>query len=175
MTDKPGRAWEDYISYDKDSGGFVWKKSPSSFVKAGSPAGCLDPQGYRYIGLNGHHYLAHRVAWFLTYGEWPKDQIDHINGNKSDNRICNLRDVGQIDNGRNQKMPVTNTSGVVGIVWLSKRQKWAARIKVNRVQKTIGIFNTLFDAVAARKSSEIANGFHANHGKAIHAAGVKTR
>jgi hypothetical protein len=74
-------------------------------AKAGNESGWMDNCGYFIIKLNRKTYKAHRIAWLLTYGSWPEDQIDHINGNGLDNRLENLRDVSNRENLRNKKIP----------------------------------------------------------------------
>ncbi len=154
------------LRFDHSTGDLIWVKPNSRNVKPGDIAGCVCPsQGYRLIGLKNKHYLGHRLAWMLYTGAWPVGQIDHINGCRSDNRIINLRDVGQIENGRNQRMPSSNTSGVVGVSWCKSKRKWSARIKVDRKQKNLGYFDSLDEAAKVRKKSEKHFGFHENHGK----------
>jgi hypothetical protein len=106
--------------------------------------------------------LAHRVAWFLFYGEWP-DKIDHINGNGCDNRIKNLRSVTTTENNRNMKLFKTNSSGVTGVYKVKDR--WNAMIWCGNKQINLGVFDTKDEAVAARKGAEKANGYHINHGE----------
>jgi len=104
--------------------------------------------------------MAHRVAWALHYGEWPKHEIDHINGNKRDNRIQNLRDVPHLLNQRNRGLRADNTSGADGVSWM-KAGFW----RVTVAGKYLGIFKDFEAAVAARKSAEQAHGYHVNHGR----------
>jgi hypothetical protein len=111
--------------------------------------------------------LAHRVAWALHYGEWPSDQIDHVNGDKTDNRLENLRIVTAQGNAKNRSLRSDNTSGHVGVYWVRETKKWSAQIKVDGRQKTIGSFESLEDAVKARKAAEDLNGYHANHGRRL--------
>ena len=92
-------------------------------------------------------------------------QIDHENGDRSDNRIANLRDVPPSENMRNVKRHITNTSGHVGVFWYKPRNKWVARITVNYTLHHLGYFTDIADAIAARKAAEIFYGFHKNHGR----------
>lgn len=104
------------LRYDAKTGNFYWIKPPKrSPVKVGDIAGSIHTKGYIQITIGGARYLAHRLAWFFEYGMWPSNQIDHINGNRSDNSIVNLRDVSNAENGRNAKRFVTNRSGVTGV------------------------------------------------------------
>ena len=118
-------------------------------------------RGYKMGRFNGRNYLAHRVAWFLSHSHWPKE-IDHINGKKADNRLCNLRDVTRRENTRN--LP-RRGDGPVGVAWLSNLQKWRARIKVCGQEKHLGVFETRAEAVMARRAAEREFGFHTNHGR----------
>lgn len=108
---------------------------------------------------------AHRVALALTNGEWPSS-VDHINGDRSDNRIANLRVVDHQTNMQNKKVYRTSVSGQHGVVPY-RHGKWQAYITVNKKRRHIGYFSNLQDAIAARKAAEAECGaFHANHGRA---------
>jgi hypothetical protein len=113
--------------------------------------------------LNKPHQ-AHRVAWAIHFGEWPKF-IDHINGDKTDNRIENLRAVSFVENTRNRKRPTNNSSGHAGIYWHTKERRWVARIGDGAGRKRLGSFLNLDDAVAARRKAEVDLGYHPNHGR----------
>jgi hypothetical protein len=138
------------LDYDPDTGVFVWKVSMRGVAK-GAVAGCLEKNRYIRISVDKTLYHAHRLAWFYVNGEWPSDVVDHINGNKSDNRIDNLQAVSQKVNVRKHKLFNTNTSGVSGVS-LSKG-KWRAR---DYAGKSLGYFENFDDAVAARRASEVA-------------------
>ena len=115
----------------------------------------------------GNLYYAHRVAWALHHGVWPTDDIDHENGNRSDNRITKLRDATHQQNMQNKKVYRSSVSGCHGVVPLRRRPgTWQAYITVNKKRRHIGYFTNLQDAIAARKDAEMECGaFHANHGR----------
>ncbi len=125
----------------------------------------VNTDGYRRGTIFGTRYYAHRIIWTIVHGEWPQDELDHINGNPSDNRLENLRVVTHQENGRNQKLYCSNTSGVVGVSWHKRDETWRAEIKVDGKKIHLGYFDSFDDAVAARAAAEIELGFHANHGR----------
>lgn len=122
------------LSYNKLDGTFTWIVNVSN-VRVGTQAGAPHAKGYTHIRIDRKHYLAHRLAWLYEYGEWPKDQLDHINRNKKDNRICNLRDVSGRENQCNNSR---NTSGFPGVSWMPKRGKWRAAIHIDGKNTHLG-------------------------------------
>lgn len=130
------------LSYDERSGVFTWRKS-------GSRAGKVQSRGYVQILIRGRAYYAHRLAWFYVHGEWPPSQIDHINCEKADNRIANLRLATRSQNQANRGVQPNNTSGFKGVTWCGPRGKWRAEIKVNRRKVCLGSFERLEDAAVA--------------------------
>ena len=153
-----------YLRYDAETGKIFWKLNKSSTGKAGNEAGGQNC-GYIRMKLNRKSYKAHRIAWLLTYGSWPEDQIDHINGNGLDNRLENLRDVSLIENLRNQKIPKNNTSGTIGVSFYKKDQYYQASIQINGKSKYLGYFKNKEEAIAARAAANIKYNFHENHGR----------
>ncbi len=133
---------KDMLDYDAGTGVFVWKTRPSKAVRAGDVAGCVEKRiGYITIGIAGRVYKAHRLAWLYVYGSWPKGLIDHINGNKADNRIDNLRDVFADGNSQNVRKPNRrNKSGFMGVIWF--QNKWRASMSVNGKSKWLGDYST---------------------------------
>jgi len=111
--------------------------------------------GYIRIRIDGRAYRAHRLAWLHFHGEWPSEQIDHINGFRSDNRIENLRQVSNAINGQNRKGPKSNNkSGYLGVHWNKKDRAYRAVIKANRVTHYLGSFQdpaTAYQAYLAAK------------------------
>ena len=127
--------------------------------------GSIHKHGYLQCRINGKHWKVHRLAWYLYYGELPKGDIDHINHDRTDNRICNLRDVTKKENGRNQSKPKRNTSGAVGVYMQKDRNRWYASIRVDGKNIFLGSFVEYHEAVNARKNAEVLYGFHENHGE----------
>jgi len=152
------------FDYDTETGNLISKVARKRSI-AGSVAGGVDLRGYTIISVDNSLYKAHRLVWLHFYGDWPDGPIDHINGVKTDNRLSNLRLVTQVINLRNQKLRSTNSSGVCGVCWHKKRNKWMAYIYINYERKDLGLFEDKEDAIAARKQAEFAYGFHPNHGK----------
>ena len=142
------------LHYDPETGIFTWKVSTARNVKVGAVAGSVNGGGYLQIMVLSRLYKAHRLAWFYMYGEWPKLNIDHINRNPSDNRQVNLRDVTQKQNGQNASKRSDNTSGCTGVSWHKQRSKWQAHIRHNHKLIHLGLFESLEDAIAARKAAE---------------------
>ena len=138
----------DILSYNPETGDFLWKVSRQG-RKFGIPTGYLGRDGARTIRIDRTSYLAHRLAWFHYYGQWPKDQIDHINCNRSDNRIVNLRESSQLENRHNIRKNSNNTSGYKGVSWHADTAKWRARITYMHKEYHLGLFDTAEEAHAA--------------------------
>ncbi len=124
-----------------------------------------DSHGYHHGTVNGVSFRAHRVIWAMHSSE-PFDQIDHVNGVRTDNRLENLRPADDASNRKNQKRPKDNTSGHIGICWNKNASKWMAEIKSGGVREYLGLFVELADAVKAREEAQVRHGFHPNHGRA---------
>lgn len=116
------------LNYDPETGEFNWLVKPRNRASIGGVAGHLRKNGYREISIKGKKYYAHRLAWLYMTGSWPKEHIDHINGNPSDNRFCNLREATRSQNMHNQGVCSNNTSGYKGVCWHKSNQKWEACI-----------------------------------------------
>lgn len=153
------RNLESLFGYDPETGEITRKSGAKAFTTS-------DTHGYLQGRVNGVLMLAHRVAWALHYKKWPENQVDHINGCRTDNRLCNLRSANQVENARNAKRRKDNTSGAVGVCWHPRNKKWMARISANGRQRTLGYFASIEDAKAARKDAEREHGYHKNHGRA---------
>lgn len=153
------------LSYDPETGILRWLVTRGP-AKKGREAGWLDKtNGYRSIKINRHPLKAHRIAWALHTGAWPTDEIDHIEGIRDDNRIEKLRDSSRPENSKNMARPFNNISGVIGVSWDNKAQRWISTIMVNFTNINLGRFHSFEEAVAARQAAEIKYGFHENHGR----------
>ena len=131
----------DLLRYEPDTGDFYWRIR-RGWVPAGAKAGTFAPDGYVKINVFGWPRKAHRIAWLMVTGEWPAPgvDIDHINHNRSDNRWGNLRLASRSQNMGNSIPHRDSLSGVKGLTWLHKRQKWQVRICVQGKRKTLGYF-----------------------------------
>lgn len=119
------------VSYDKTTGVFTRLVSNSGYTKVGDEVGSKQISGYLAAQLDGKKYLVHRLAWLYVYGDFPEEHIDHINGIRIDNRICNLRTVNHIVNGQNRnKSNSGSVSGLLGVCWSKDRNMWLAQIKL---------------------------------------------
>lgn len=139
---------KDELSYEPDTGLFDWKVSKSG-RRLRPFVGTLNGKGYRTLRFEGTSILAHRVAWFLMTGEFPKKTIDHINGCRSDNRWCNLREATQQQNSMNRGPQTNNKSGYVGVSWHKKCKRWRAEINAKGRKIHIGMFKNIEDAARA--------------------------
>lgn len=151
------------LEYEAGSGVFKWRKRTSNRIRVGDIAGVRAVNGYTYIAIDNYRLLAHRVAWFYVYGEWPKEQIDHINRDRADNRLANLREASVSGNACNGTLRSTNTSGYRGVS-LDKRKtkkKWLAQIVKDGHQICIGYFLTKEEAYDAYRRA--ATEFHGQY------------
>lgn len=119
--------------------------------------------GYRTGDIFNFTAAAHRVAWALGSGNWPKHEVDHINGIRDDNRFSNLRDVSTQTNRKNVGIR-KNTSGVLGVSWNSERGRWVAQITIDGKNTYLGSFDTIGEAAEVRRQASLKHGFHPNHG-----------
>jgi hypothetical protein len=163
----------DWLRYEPETGHFYWLKTSSPRGKAGARAGGIGNQGYAKIKIHGKTYQAHRLAWWFAYNKWPENEIDHINGDRSDNRLKNLRDVPRSLNQRNSARRRDNISGIVGVhrvinkntgywvaTWFDNKicQKW---FNVNK----LGEETALLSAIEYRKEKQRElGGFTERHG-----------
>ena len=139
----------DFLRYDPIQGEFRWQRRTAQTVKKDDVAGSIDSKGYRVIRLHGRYYKAHRLAWYLTFGRWPRDQIDHINGIRDDNRLVNLREASNKENKRNSRLQKNNTTGLKGVYPVRHGNKWKAQIMVDGMSFFLGCFLSREEAHAA--------------------------
>lgn len=169
------------LDYNPLTGLLFWKERPASvFQKTGkSPQHQANMwnvknsgkeafrklhDGYNVGKVFGVTLRAHRVIWAMETGEWPKQMIDHINGNRSDNRWLNLREVDNKSNTRNCSLRPTNKSSHAGVAFYKRTGRWRAFVRFNYKQIHLGYFQTLEDAIAARKLAQAKLNFSERHG-----------
>lgn len=171
------------FSYDADTGVLIWRERSSWMFSngrdgqdrnaakwnarfAGKEAGSIQAKGYRVVMLGKRPWLAHRLIWAMVSGQWPpKDmQIDHINHDRADNRLRNLRLVSAADNSRNK---AATSNGAFGIYWRERLNKWEASIRAEGRTIYLGVFDLYEDALSTRREAERAHGFHLNHGRTV--------
>lgn len=172
------RLW-DTFNYDPESGVLVWKNRPRRMFKntqawlsantrlAGKQVKSLHNSGYLTVRFEYKALLVHRVIWCMVHGDFPQDgfELDHINGDRTDNRFINLRLVDRTANCQNMGLRSDNASGHVGVYWHRRASKWCAIIKADKKRYHLGLYSELEFAVAARKKAEVKHGFHPNHGR----------
>lgn len=141
------------LAYDADTGAFTWLVALSRRIRPGRKAGSLNGNGYVQIRVFGRIYAAHRLAWLYVHGEWPPEQIDHMNGDRADNRIANLRPATATQNHANMRRPRDNTSGSKGVYWDKANSKWVANVRIGGKTKYLGRFDRIEDAAAAYKNA----------------------
>lgn len=152
------------LRYEPDTGRLFWKPRTAEHFEgglvsaqtkanrfnghfAGREAFTAKSDGYHIGNLGGQMLKAHRVAWAIYYGEWPQNHIDHINRDRGDNRIANLRDATRHENNRNFPSAKGSSSRFVGVH--RKRNKWCAQIKIDGKSTHIGTFDTEAEAANA--------------------------
>lgn len=138
------------LKYCSDTGKVYWRVSPCNATKKGEEIGRLMPDGYRTAKVDYVTYPVHRIVWLLVHGEFPKQCIDHIDGNRSNNRVENLRDVSRGLNQRNRMKSKNNTSGVTGVCWDKRYCRWVSKVKVDGRTTFLGGFQTVEEAKAVR-------------------------
>lgn len=142
----------EWFALDANTGVLFWRKRPSrGCVFAGDKAGSIDGQGYLRIKLLGRSHLAHRIVWVHHYGSPPQLEVDHINGDRSDNRIANLRDVDRAANNQNRRKSQSSnrSSTLIGATFEINMKKWKAQISVNKKRIHLGYFESAEQAHAA--------------------------
>lgn len=142
------------LKYEIKTGEFKWIIRISKKVKVGDTAGTFDKKGYCRIAIKGIRYQAHRLAWLYIYGHFPKEYIDHIDGNPRNNRIENLRECTLAENSQNIRAHIDAFSKYVGVSWYKRYGKWRAKIQLNGKEKCLGYFDTEDQAFNAYKKEK---------------------
>lgn len=142
------------FNYNQNTGKLFWKKDVSKKVKKGDEAGSVNSCGYCQIRIKEKNYKAHRIIWLHVHGYFPENPLDHINRDRLDNRIENLREVSQQCNLRNTGNFKHNTSGIKGVHFYKRVGKWCAKIMINRKSKSLGSYHDFDNAVCARLAGE---------------------
>ena len=159
---------KEILEYQCETGDFIWKYRTSNRIKINDIAGCKhttkDGKTYILIRIDSVLYSAHRLAWFYVYGNWPLNEIDHIDGNGTNNKLNNLREATREINSKNIRLRTDNKTGHSGINWREDLRKWRVSISIGGKLKYYGCYKHKVDAVIARKMAEYENGFHLNHG-----------
>jgi len=147
--------------YDEETGHLFWTNDPSVTprVRGKRALGALSGSGYHFGSLDGRYLQSHRVIWKLSTGVDP-EEIDHIDGDRSNNRLSNLRSVDHRKNCRSRGMFSTNTSGSTGVSWIKRDQKWMASIYVEGRARNLGLFGSKEAAIEARSIAEEAQGYN---------------
>ena len=143
--------------FEYKEGNLYWKIKTARRIKIGDKAGCVDGNGYACLRINSVRYRMHRIIWAYHYDAIPSNlQIDHIDGNKLNNIIKNLRLATHSQNNSNNKHARRDSkSNILGVYWHKTRSKWTAQINSNKKKIYLGLFVNQEDAIAARKAAEL--------------------
>lgn len=153
-----------WLDYNPETGIITWKLSIGR-AKAGKIAGNINQYGYIELHFKTKSYLAHRVAYSLVHGDISDKFIDHINGIRDDNRICNLRAASREENQRNSKRRKDNKTGIKGVQYVERDKHYVATIRNGGKQIALGFFKNIEDAKSAREDAALKlHGEFANHG-----------
>ncbi|MDO8972094.1 MAG: HNH endonuclease signature motif containing protein [Saprospiraceae bacterium] len=150
MKDLTQTRLHELFGLNTETGELIWRVSKGS-KKQGNIAGSINKKGYRCIKIDGRNYKAHRLVWLYTFGSWPKDQLDHIDGNRSNNRLDNLRECTHGENQQNLAPKTGGTSNYPGIYWAKHVQKWQVSIRIKGKSEYLGLFTNELEAAEAYK------------------------
>lgn len=157
MIELPVETIKELLCYDPESGTFTWRVSGRrGKPTAGVIAGCKEPRGYVQIRIMKRLYWAHRLAWAYVNGAWPVGEVDHLDGDKGNNRIANLRDGSKASNMQNLRVALRSnkSSGLLGAHWSARLQRWKASITVDGRSKHLGVFDSASEAHQAYVSAK---------------------
>lgn len=145
----------EFFRYEPSSGKLFWKKSSGKKVKVGAEVGCIKKDtGYRVFRLHGENQYVHRVVMLIITGGYDeKLQVDHIDHDRLNNRPENLRLVSQHENLKNVSKKARNTSGVVGVSYITRDRRWVAQIYIDKKSTNLGYFKTLEGGGRSKKGS----------------------
>ena len=152
------------VNYNPDTGEFSWLVAKGG-NRIGDQAGSVNDQGYLCIRILRKIYRAQRLAWLYFYGKYPIGVVDHIDGNRLNNKISNLREVTKSVNQKNLGRNKRNKSGITGVMWHKVLRKWHVQIQSEGKRIHIGYYENLEDAICSRKEANLKYGFHENHGE----------
>lgn len=148
--------YNDGILYWKE-----WRRGRKRSLEAGT----VNSKGYVKLTVDGVQIYAHRVVWIMHNGDIPPNmEVDHINHNRADNRIENLRLVTRLENNMNKSVQINNSSGVTGVTFCKQTGKWRAQIQINGKNVSLGRYESIHEAETARKTVQKDFSFHKNHG-----------
>jgi hypothetical protein len=147
---------KELLDYDPDTGLFRWKVDRNQKAKKGTVAGTVMNTGYVMVHVKNAFITGHRLAWFFTYGVYPDCHIDHIDQDKTNNRISNLRLAtnNHADNSQNRTVQSNNTTGCPGVHYCKRDKKFISRVSVGGIRHIVGYFITLEEAIEARKKAK---------------------
>ena len=169
------------VDYDPATGSLTWRVRDRQWFEgntrdadwlarswnkrfAGAPAlNAINSAGYRTGAIFRKAIQSHRVIWLVQTGEWPKEDIDHINGDRTDNRWDNLRAVSRSGNARNRKRRTDNRSGHTGVSWRKASKTWVVQVTQGKIRKRVGEYKTLAEAVEARDKAAAGHGYSERH------------
>ena len=143
------------LHYNPETGVFTNLVTRTYNCKKDDIIGHVHTSGHIRTQLCGKFYYAHRLAWMYIYGYMPENEIDHINRDRADNRIKNLREVTRQCNSRNGSVRINNKSGVTGVFWSKREEKWQAKITVDFISIDLGQFKNIEDAIKKRWLAEV--------------------
>lgn len=151
MSDKDLTAMRlrEVLDYCPETGAFIRRATPLIAQKMGMTVGYINDGGYLRIRVDGKVYPGHRLAWLYVHGKFPNGELDHINRNRSDNRIANLRLATRSENKQNRSMQRNNKSGYRGVHWNGRDRRWHAQIQLDGKRHHLGSYQSSEDAYAA--------------------------